>query len=182
MVSKKKNKSKDEDDLVLEFQADGTKQKDTEYKNMAWKGFEDPEAEIDDDYMTPMVDVTFLLLIFFMVTASFSLQKSIQQPPAQTDEPSTVVEERELDDDTITVLIDENNTFYVTSRHEEDIECPSDREMRQRIKDAKEAMGSSKLVIRAHVDSFHKKVIAAWDAGVIAQIENIVIETTEEEL
>jgi len=132
--------------------------------------------------LTPLIDVVFLLLIFFMVTASFSLQKSIQQPPAQTDEPSTVVEERELDDDTITVLIDENNTFYVTSRHEEDIECPSDREMRQRIKDAKEAMGSSKLVIRAHVDSFHKKVIAAWDAGVIAQIENIVIETTEEEL
>ena len=32
------------------------------------------EEELD---MTPMVDVTFLLLIFFMVTASFSLQKSI---------------------------------------------------------------------------------------------------------
>src|SRR5688572_20269137 len=31
------------------------------------------EAEMD---MTPMVDVTFLLLIFFMVTASFTMQKS----------------------------------------------------------------------------------------------------------
>src|SRR5512146_2340419 len=30
--------------------------------------------------MTPMVDVTFLLLIFFMVTAAFALQRSIQIP------------------------------------------------------------------------------------------------------
>jgi len=43
-----------------------------------------------------MVDVTFLLLIFFMVTASFTLQKSIPQPPAASDAPSTnVVEEEE---------------------------------------------------------------------------------------
>ncbi len=37
----------------------------------------DTEAELD---MTPMVDVTFLLLIFFMVTAAFTMQKSFQVP------------------------------------------------------------------------------------------------------
>ena len=47
-----------------------------------------PEEEMD---MTPMVDVTFLLLIFFMVTAAFSLQKSIEMPRQQTDAPSTSV-------------------------------------------------------------------------------------------
>ncbi len=34
----------------------------------------------DDLDMTPMVDVTFLLLIFFMITAAFSLQKSMEVP------------------------------------------------------------------------------------------------------
>ncbi len=52
------------------------------------------EDEID---MTPMVDVTFLLLIFFMVTAAFSLQKSIEMPRQQTDAPSSNVEE-EIDE------------------------------------------------------------------------------------
>ena len=37
--------------------------------------------------MTPMVDVTFLLLIFFMITAAFSIQKSMQaEPPEPEDE------------------------------------------------------------------------------------------------
>jgi len=71
------------------------------YKSSGWKGLENeepeeeeppvsfgkkekiPEDELD---MTPMVDVTFLLLIFFMVTASFTLQKSIPQPPAASDD------------------------------------------------------------------------------------------------
>ena len=63
------------------------------YKNMGWKGIDDNEDIDDDDDdgyvvkpkepipedeldMTPMVDVTFLLLIFFMVTASFTRSKS----------------------------------------------------------------------------------------------------------
>jgi biopolymer transport protein ExbD len=37
--------------------------------------------------MTPMVDVTFLLLIFFMITASFNIQKSMPaEPPEPEDE------------------------------------------------------------------------------------------------
>lgn len=40
------------------------------------------KANSDDELdMTPMVDMTFLLLIFFMVTATFSQQKTLQLPP-----------------------------------------------------------------------------------------------------
>ena len=186
-----------QDDAPLEYRAENAPPKSTDYKEMGWKGFEDDDDDDDGDEiafgkkepipedeldMTPMVDVTFLLLIFFMVTASFSLQKSIQQPKVESDEPSTEVQEREPDEDTITVLIDQNNTYYVTSRSDEEVECPSDREMRQRVRDAAESMGDSKLVIVAHVDSLHKKVVAAWDGGVVAGIEKITVETTEEEL
>jgi len=54
--------------------------------------------------MTPMVDVTFLLLIFFMVTAAFALQKSIQIPtpdPSESATESRTVEELEQDDDNV---------------------------------------------------------------------------------
>lgn len=110
-----------------------------QYKQMGWKGFEqeieddDPDVSfletgqiVEDDLdMTPMVDVTFLLLIFFMVTASFTLQKSIQQPPSQTEDPSTnVVVDEETEDDYVEVIIDQTNTFYVTSRDADEVEAP----------------------------------------------------------
>jgi biopolymer transport protein ExbD len=188
-------------EVVLEFSAKGAKRHETgDYKDMGWKGFEDHEEEIDEEYeepatigkkekipedeldMTPMVDVTFLLLIFFMVTASFSLQKSIEQPPPQTDEPAPDVIDPDPDPDYVTVLIDQNNTFYVTNRDEDEVECPSEREMWTRVKQSKETSNVGRMIIRAHVDSMHKKLISAWDAGVVAGIEKISTETTEEEL
>ena len=195
------NESGGNDDEVIEYKADGARRHETgDYKEMGWKGFGDEPDLVDDDYeepaaigkknkipedeldMTPMVDVTFLLLIFFMVTASFSLQKSIEQPPPQTDEPSEIVQEEDPDKDYVLVLVDQNNTFYVTSRDEEEVECPSKREMWTRVKEAKSGSNVGRMIIRAHVDSMHKNVISAWDAGRVAGIEDISIETTEEEL
>lgn len=52
--------------------------------------------------MTPMVDVTFLLLIFFMITASFNIQKSMQaDPPEPEDEgaaQTVTIEDQQQDD------------------------------------------------------------------------------------
>ena len=194
-------KDENEEEVVLEYKAEGAKRHESgDYREMGWKGFDDEEEVMDDDFeepatvgkkekipeddldMTPMVDVTFLLLIFFMVTASFSLQKSIEQPPPETDEPSDIVQEEDPDKDYITVLIDQNNTFYVTNRDEDEVECPSRREMFTRVKEAKSLSNVGRMIIRAHVDSKHRKVISAWDAGVVAGIESISIETTEEEL
>jgi biopolymer transport protein ExbD len=67
--------------------------------------------------ITPMVDVTFLLLIFFMVTASFSLQKSIQVPRQQADASSPNPDpdvQPELE--SIEVQIDEHGSFMVLGR------------------------------------------------------------------
>ncbi|MBD3674838.1 MAG: biopolymer transporter ExbD [Planctomycetaceae bacterium] len=50
------------------------------------------QREIRDDEdmdLTPMVDVTFLLLIFFMITASFSLEKTIPTPVPDPNEESS---------------------------------------------------------------------------------------------
>jgi biopolymer transport protein ExbD len=127
---------------------------DISYKNMGWKGEPIPEEELD---MTPMIDVTFLLLIFFMVTASFTLQQSFEQPPAKSDEPSTnVAETEEVEDDYIEVLIDQNNIYYITTRDVEEEEAPSQTEMRTRVLDAKNSSNATRLIITAHVDSLHR--------------------------
>jgi len=170
------------------------------YKNMGWKGIDDNEDidgdDDDDGYvvkpkepipedeldMTPMVDVTFLLLIFFMVTASFTIQKSLEQPHAQTDDPAiNVTEEEDKPLDYVQILIDQTNTFYVTTREVDEEECPSDSEMRSIVRDAFENQGAERLVIVAHVDSLHRKVVTAWDTGALNKAREIEIKTTEED-
>jgi hypothetical protein len=45
---------------------------------------DDPEMDI-----TPMIDVTFQLIIFFMITATFVVQKTMNMPQAEANEPSS---------------------------------------------------------------------------------------------
>ncbi len=160
-------------------------------KPHAWKGFEEeneqpPEFDFhrakeegeDEMDMTPMVDVTFLLLIFFMVTASFVTQRSIQQPKPSQDEPSRnpIVEEDQ--NDYVEVIIDQNNTYRITSRDEEEIEAPSDPEMRGQLKNAMERLNARKLIVTAHEECWHEKVVKAWDYGTTLGFEEIEIKTT----
>ena len=93
------------------------------------------EGEVD---MTPMVDVTFLLLIFFMVTAAFTMQKSFKLPAPQENAPSAQVRDSVEDAGVITVRIDEYNTFHVSaSRWDEEQEAPSEQELLRRLREAK---------------------------------------------
>ena len=158
-----------------------------------WRGFEEeeiyePEMEFekkgvqeDELDMTPMVDVVFLLLIFFMVTASFTLQKSIQQPPLSTEEPSTNVEEQEDEDQYVEVIIDQFNTYRLTSKEEEELEAPSDQEMRTRLRDMIGSSNAKRVIITAHGDAWHEKVVTAWDAAIDNDIADIVIRLSEED-
>lgn len=176
--------------VVLNYCADGTTQGSHDYNAMGWKGFEqigeaeDPvappkSAPSPDMDMTPMVDVTFLLLIFFMVTASFSLQKSLPLPDSLNDQPGPTFKEEPAFP--VTVTIDQNNTFHVSSQQLGEFECPSEREMRDRLRDSIRTADASQLMIHAHIDSQHGKLVAAWDGGVVAGVEKIVVRTTEEQ-
>ena len=159
-----------------------------------WRGFEaevideDPDIDFaagkkipeDDLDMTPMVDVVFLLLIFFMVTASFTLRKSFEQAHAQVEDPSTnVVDPQDDEDDFIEVIIDQTNTFYIRTRDTEEIEAPSDREMRDTLREAKDNSNAKRLIIRAHVDSLHSKVVKVLDMANSVGMERIETIVTE---
>ena len=182
-------------DIQHSKQIDQTERRsDQKYKAMGWKGIDDtePEEEIEPELsfgkkepipedeldMTPMVDVTFLLLIFFMVTASFTLQKSIPQPPASSDAPSTNVVDEEEEQDYVEVVIDQNNSYYVTTRDSEEREAPSETEMRRMVKDAKDTYNPERIVITAHVDATHARLIAVCDAGQSSGLK-IEVKTTD---
>lgn len=167
---------------------------DVSFHQGGWKGIDDPEAAPQPREghqrsrsfpdaskgmdMTPMVDVTFLLLIFFMVTASFTLQKVLEQPHAKTD---SIGKEDPLPpaSDFVQVAIDPTNTYYVTTQDHQEIECPSESEMRARVKAGFASGHVDRLLVVAHVESLHSKVISAWDAGAINGASTIEIQTTD---
>ena len=140
------------------------------------------DNEID---MTPMVDTTFLLLLFFMITAAFSLQKSLQVPTPKPDEPSANVVQRDPSDDpdTVTVHVDENNSYRVVTA-DADVEAPSVHELVIRLREAREGNRAgrkpTKLLVMANEEALHDRVVAAMDAGSQVEMEEIQLMMVEE--
>lgn len=148
--------------------------------------FKRPRPKMGEDMdMTPMVDVTFLLLIFFMITASFSVQKSIQRPAQKEQDASTqVVQPTEEDiSDVVTVQVDEFNAYSVITADWDRV-AGSKQDLIVALNVAHEgnASGSTptKLVIQAHENCIHAAVISALDAGREAQFENFEVSTVEQ--
>ena len=137
-----------------------------------------PEEEMD---MTPMVDVTFLLLIFFMVTAAFSLQKSIEMPRQQTDAPSTSVQEEEVEElEMVELQVDEFGSFLVMAP-EWERETPGKQNLISALKEA--IAGSSdgmRLVVKVHELAKLKSLVDAMDAGTIAGYAQLEVTQVEE--
>jgi biopolymer transport protein ExbD len=143
--------------------------------------YREPDAEMD---MTPMVDVTFLLLIFFMVTAAFTMQRSFQLPAPNEEVPSTQVQQSS-EDDVITVRIDEFNTFHVsTSFWDEEQEAPSEQELLRRLREAKAGDGRGNIpntmIVEASGEATHEKVVMALDAGSDLGMEEVKLRTIED--
>ncbi|MDB4724337.1 biopolymer transporter ExbD [bacterium] len=136
------------------------------------------EDEMD---MTPMVDVVFLLLIFFMVTASFTLQKSMDLPTKTQDEPSpNVVVDFEDNPEYVSVFVSENNEFRVRTSEYDWEDAPNRHELNVKLRDAKEAVSKpEKMLIMAHAECMHESVVQAMDIGIEHEYKIQVIMTEE---
>lgn len=143
--------------------------------------------QIGDDEMdmTPMVDIVFQLLIFFMVTASFSLQKSLEVPPMEEEQEAAqakTIQDYEEDKSTVIVRIDGDNVFWLSGPlWNEEKEAPSVQEMLVRLREARQPNRSetppTKLLVLASPDAIHEKVIAALDAGSEVGMEEVQLST-----
>ncbi|MDB4778199.1 biopolymer transporter ExbD [bacterium] len=111
--------------------------------------------------MTSMVDVTFLLLIFFVVTASFVTTQAIKTDPAElaSSNPTEVVPKK-----SVRVIVDEHDQFYVEADGvEEAVNTP--RELRDALRHALTEKNAEVTAIDAHVNSHHSAVVQVCDAS-----------------
>lgn len=121
---------------------------------------DDQEAAVD---ITPMLDVVFIMLIFFIVTASFIKLSGIEvnQPEAVT----AVVQERA----NILVAIDANNRIWV-DRREVDV-----RALRANIERLHAENPKGSLVIQADRNSTNEVLVQVMDASRQAGVFDIAI-------
>ena len=124
-----------------------------------------PVKDSSDMDITPMIDITFLLLIFFMLTSSFVFQPGIRVnlPRAVTSE----VLHKEL----LIVTVTENNQVFINERPVDGDELVS------RITLA--ARDDQPLLIRADKRSEMGKVIEIWDLCRRVDVRQINIATTQ---
>lgn len=145
------------------------------------------EANADNEMdMTPMVDVTFLLLIFFTITAAFALQKSLEVPPSTDDETAQAQTVEDLEKDSIVVRVDGDNVYWIGSPMWPDEQrAPSETDMRAKVRQARQGddshgRGPTKMLVQANGDATHERVVAALDAGSAVGMEEIRLMTYEE--
>ena len=116
-------------------------------------------TEIELAPIDPMVDVTFLLLIFFMITASFSIQKSLEVPPPEPEEKgqSTAIQNlEEFEEESIMVEIDARNLVMVDEQIVSDL-----NQLPKVLKSARKP----EILIMAHEDCLHEVVVRVIDAS-----------------
>ena len=138
---------------------------------------EEDEELVD---MTAMVDVTFFLLIFFMVTSMHSMQASLEMPPPDATANAAqgqTVQQLDEDSDAVIVRVDRDSVTWV-----EGAEAPSRQDLIAKLREAREGPGAvSKMVVMANGDAFHEKVVEALDAGMDVGMESVSLATVEED-
>lgn len=119
------------------------------------------EAEID---LTPMLDVVFIMLIFFIVTASFVKEAGLDVN--RPDAPTTQVQ---TEDTNILVQIRENDEIWIDRR------LVDPRALRANIERLHAEKPEGSVVIMANRRSTNRMLVAVMDASRQAGVYNISI-------
>ena len=128
-------------------------------------GAEEEENEIN---LTPMLDVVFIMLIFFIVTASF-----IKEAGIDVDRPDAPSADSQ-DDAAILIAISANDEIWIDRR---ETEPNAVRGMIERLH-AENPKGS--IVIQADEESTHEVLVVVMEAAKQAGVTNVAIAALKE--
>jgi biopolymer transport protein ExbD len=131
-------------------------------KHIATVKLEEDENEIN---LTPMLDVVFIMLIFFIVTATFIRETGLDvNRPDQQDQPQVVKEEG-----AILIIIDNNDDIWIDGL------IVDTRAVRPNIQRMYAENPERPVVIQAERFSSTKTLVAVMDASRQANVYNISI-------
>ena len=123
--------------------------------------FDEEENEIN---LTPMLDVVFIMLIFFIVTASF-----VKEAGIDVNRPDAPMTESKPEDANILVLIDQNDDIWIDRR------IIDPRAVRANIERLHAENPEGSVVIQANNRSTNKVLVEVMDASRQAGVYSISI-------
>lgn len=121
------------------------------------------EEEENEINLTPMLDVVFIMLIFFIVTATF-----IKEAGIQVERPNTVTADTQ-DDASILIAISANDAIWI-DRQERD-----PRAVRGIIERLHAENPKGSIVIQADEGSTHETLVIVMEAAKGAGVSNVAI-------
>lgn len=110
-----------------------------------------------DINLTPLIDVVFLLLIFFMVSTTFNRDSELS-----IELPAAAAEAQERRPESIEVAIDAQGRFYVNGRQLLNTQSKS---LRQALTTAAGESASPPIIISADAKTPHQAVVQIMDAA-----------------
>ena len=119
--------------------------------NLQPGGEDEPEVNL-----TPLIDVVFLLLIFFMVSTTFEHQSRIQ-----IELPEATASPEELEEESLEIVIDAQGRYFIG---EEQVVNTELKTLKSAIGKALGDRGTVPVTIRADASTPHQAVITALDA------------------
>lgn len=123
--------------------------------------------------LTPLIDVVFLLLIFFMVTTTFN-----QQAELRVDLPEASSEAKTIETVTIEITIDPKGTYFVNGGSLANNKAETLKRSLQKIIDNDK---EKSVVIRADATTPHQAVVTAMDIVSRLGISRLSIATSTAE-
>ncbi len=123
--------------------------------------FDEEENEIN---LTPMLDVVFIMLIFFIVTASF-----IKEAGIDVNRPDAPMTESKPEDANILVMINANDEIWIDRR------LIDPRAVRANIERLHAENPDGSVVIQANAKSSNKMLVEVMDSARLAGVYNISI-------
>lgn len=123
--------------------------------------------------LTPLIDVVFLLLIFFMVSTSFTRENQLQinLPEASAEEVSSVTQG-------LTLTIQENGTYALNGRV---LSSNSIEIIKEALLAESQGEVDQSLLLVADANASHQSVVRAMDAAGQLGFVNLRISTQESE-
>lgn len=129
------------------------------------------EEEHLDVNITPLIDVVFLLLIFFMVTTTFN-----QQAELRVDLPEASSEEQALDVIPIEITIDTSGAFFVNGQSLAKNDANALFQSLQKIVAGDK---EKSVIIRADATTPHQAVVTAMDTVSKVGVSKLSIATSK---
>ena len=132
----------------------------------------EPKEELELN-LTPLIDVVFLLLIFFMVSTTFQKESEISlQLPRASDAPTNTATDR------VEVVINAAGTFYV---NDQELVQSDVATLQNALYEVSGGDRDVPLSIRADAQTPHQSVVTAMDAAARLGMLRMSIATSRSE-